>query len=211
MAGAKLATFNLEERPASSHIAVKEAVFPFARFPGVDILLGPEMKSTGEVMGIDKDFARAYAKSQMGAGATLPERGSVFLSVKDSDKRAACDLARRLQKLGFGIMATSGTEKHLGRNGITVRRINKVLEGRPHCVDAMKSGDVQLVINTTEGAQAVADSFEIRQSALTSNIPHYTTVAGAAAAISAIEALMVDKSFEGLEVASLQTYFKTLP
>ena len=108
-------------------------------------------------------------------------------------------------------MATSGTEKHLGRNGITVRRINKVLEGRPHCVDAMKSGDVQLVINTTEGAQAVADSFEIRQSALTSNIPHYTTVAGAAAAISAIEALMVDKSFEGLEVASLQTYFKTLP
>ena len=211
MAGAKLSTFNLEERPANSHMAVKEAVFPFARFPGVDILLGPEMKSTGEVMGIDKDFAHAYAKSQMGAGATLPERGSVFLSVKDSDKRAACDLARRLQKLGFGIMATSGTEKHLGRNGITVRRINKVLEGRPHCVDAMKSGDVQLIINTTEGAQAVADSFEIRQSALTSNIPHYTTVAGAAAAISAIEVLMVDKSSEGLEVASLQTYFKTLP
>jgi len=208
MAGEKLSQFELADFGASGHVAVKEAVFPFARFPGVDIILGPEMKSTGEVMGIDKDFAHAFAKSQLGAGTTLPDRGTAFLSVKDQDKEAVCELARRLQKLGFGIMATSGTERYLDENGVIVRRINKVLEGRPHCVDAIKSGEVQLIINTTEGAQAIADSFEIRQSALTGNIPHYTTVSGAAAAIAAIEVLMTDKVTGGLEVASLQSYSK---
>ncbi len=208
MAGEKLTQFELADFGANGHVAVKEAVFPFARFPGVDIILGPEMKSTGEVMGIDKDFAHAFAKSQLGAGTMLPDRGTAFLSVKDQDKEAGCELARRLQKLGFGIMATSGTERYLDENGVIVRRINKVLEGRPHCVDAIKSGEVQLIINTTEGAQAIADSFEIRQSALTGNIPHYTTVSGAAAAISAIEVMITDKVSGGLEVASLQSYSK---
>ena len=207
MAGEKLTDFDLDDDAPLNHVAVKEAVFPFSRFPGVDIILGPEMKSTGEVMGIDKDFAHAFAKSQLGAGTILPERGSVFISVKDGDKQAACKLALKLQGLGFGIMATGGTVRHLAENGITVRRINKVLEGRPHCVDAIKSGEVQLIINTSEGAQSIADSFSIRQSALTGNIPHYTTVAGAAAAIAAIEVTINDKINGGLDVAPLQSYF----
>jgi len=208
MLGEKLASFKLSEEISTNHVAVKEAVFPFSRFPGVDIILGPEMKSTGEVMGIGKDFARAFAKSQLGAGTALPDRGNVFLSVKDSDKDAACDLARRLQGLGFCIIATNGTALYLAKYGIMVGHINKVLEGHPHCVDAIKSGEVQLIVNTTEGAQAIADSFSIRQSALTGKIPHYTTIAGAAAAITAIEALISDQISGGLEVLPLQSYSK---
>jgi len=187
-------------------VAVKEAVFPFSRFPGVDIILGPEMKSTGEVMGIDRDFARAFAKSQLGAGMLLPESGTVFISVKDADKPRACELVRKLQSIGFDVMATSGTVRHFAENGITVSQVNKVTEGRPHCVDAIKSDEVQLVINTSDGAQAVADSFSIRQAALTGNVPHYTTMTGAAAAIDAIEVALNDKLKGGLAVAPLQSY-----
>ncbi len=203
MAGAKLSDFRLRDRGSLGHVAVKEAVFPFARFPGVDVILGPEMKSTGEVMGIDSDFRRAFAKSQLGAGAHLPASGTVFISVKDRDKDAAAKLAARLAGMGFNLMATGGTSEHLSSHGLEVARVNKVLQGRPHCVDAIISGQVQLVINTTEGAQALADSFSIRRSALVHGIPHYTTIAGAAAAIDAVEALKAGD----LEVAPLQSYF----
>ncbi len=203
MAGEKLSAFDLGNRACARHAAVKEAVFPFARFPGVDIILGPEMKSTGEVMGIDSDFSRAFAKSQLGAGVRLPKEGTVFISVKDRDKPQASELARRLQGMGFTLLATSGTAQHLDQAGLEVRRINKVLEGPPHCEDAINNGEVHLVINTTEGAQAIADSFSIRRSALVNNLPHYTTMAGAAAAVDAIEVLLGG----GLEVAPLQSYF----
>jgi carbamoyl-phosphate synthase large subunit len=184
-------------------VAVKEAVFPFARFPNVDTILGPEMKSTGEVMGLDTNFARAFAKAQLGAGVQLPLSGAAFVSVKDADKPAILPVARRLAELGFALMATGGTARVLAEAGIPVRRINKVLEGRPHCVDAIRSGEVQLIINTASGAQAVADSFAIRRTALTHAVPHFTTIAGARAAAHAIAAL---KS-RTLEVAPLQSYF----
>ena len=203
MAGAKLAAFGLTDAPRLAHVAVKEAVFPFARFPGVDVILGPEMKSTGEVMGIDTDFKRAFAKSQLASGARLPDKGTVFISVKDRDKNAVVGLARRLADLGFGLTATGGTAAHLKASGLKVDQVNKVLEGRPHCVDAIISGQVQLVINTTEGAQAISDSFSIRRSALTHGVPHYTTMSGAAAAVDALEALRAGT----LEVAPLQSYF----
>jgi carbamoyl-phosphate synthase large subunit len=203
MAGETLADFKLTETPRIEHVAVKESVFPFTRFSGVDIILGPEMKSTGEVMGIDGDFGRAFAKSQIGAGMHLPETGTVFISVRDPDKEAAGYLAARLQKMGFDLIATGGTARHLKKEGLAVKRVNKVLEGRPHCVDAIINGDVQLVINTTEGAQALADSWSIRHSALVNNVPHYTTMSGAAATVDAIEALRGG----GLEVAPLQSYF----
>ena len=202
MAGEKLADFNLGDTPKLDHVAVKEAVFPFARFPGVDIILGPEMKSTGEVMGIDDTFEKAFAKSQLGAGTKLPTTGTAFISVKDADKKDITDVARRLTDQGFGIIATGGTADHLAEHGIDVKKVNKVLEGRPHCEDAILSGEVQLVVNTTEGAQAIADSFSIRRSALTQNVPHYTTVAGASAAADAIRALKTG----ALEVKPLQKY-----
>ncbi|WP_316975652.1 carbamoyl-phosphate synthase large subunit [Shumkonia mesophila] len=203
MAGATLASFRLPPLPRMRHVAVKEAVFPFARFPGVDVILGPEMKSTGEVMGIDASFPAAFAKAQLAAGAQLPESGAVFMSVKDKDKTSVVPLARRLAALGFKLLATAGTAGHLTDQGLAVTRLNKVLEGRPHCVDAIISGQVQLVINTTEGAQAIADSFSIRRSALTQGVPHYTTMTGAAAVVDALEALRAGK----LEVAPLQSYF----
>jgi len=184
-------------------VAVKEAVFPFARFPNVDTLLGPEMKSTGEVMGLDTNFARAFAKAQLGAGVTLPLKGTAFVSVKDADKAAIVPIARRLSELGFTIMATSGTAKRITDAGIPVKRVNKVLEGRPHCVDAIRSGEIQLIVNTASGAQAVADSFDIRRSALTHGVPNFTTIAGARAAAHAIAALKSGT----LEVAPLQSYF----
>ncbi len=211
MTGEKLASFNLVENLKPSHTAVKEAVFPFARFPGVDIILGPEMKSTGEVMGIDKDFPSAFAKSQLGAGTILPAEGTVFISVKDSDKQAGCQIARDLNGLGFKILATGGTAKFFADNGIDVERVNKVLQGHPHCVDAILSREVQMIVNTTEGAQAIFDSFSIRSSALTNNVPHYTTMAGAAAAVGAIR--MQDaqgaNTDKGLEVTPLQSYAKS--
>jgi carbamoyl-phosphate synthase large subunit len=203
MAGEKLASFNLDDSVGHGHVAVKEAVFPFARFPNVDTLLGPEMKSTGEVMGLDTNFARAFAKAQLGAGVKLPLAGTVFLSVKDSDKAAIVPVARRLAELGFSILATKGTAACIAKAGIAVKSINKVLEGRPHCVDAIRSGEIQLVINTAHGAQSVADSFDIRRFALTQGVPNFTTIAAARATAHAIAALISGS----LEVAPLQSYF----
>jgi carbamoyl-phosphate synthase large subunit len=204
MAGARLADFKLDDLGVAPHVAVKEAVFPFARFPNVDTILGPEMKSTGEVMGIDSSFERAFAKSQLGAGVILPGAGTVFLSIKDADKRGLPALARRLTEMGFAIMATRGTAARIRDAGLPVSVVNKVLEGRPHCVDAIRSGDVQLVINTASTPQSIRDSFAIRRSALTHGVPHYTTMAGARAAVHAIAALKSG----ALEVAPLQSYFR---
>jgi carbamoyl-phosphate synthase large subunit len=206
MAGEKLAALlpkgDRRPRPGAGHVAVKEAVFPFARFPGVDLILGPEMKSTGEVMGLDTDFGRAFAKSQLGSGTDLPLRGCVFVSVRDRDKAALVEPCRQLALWGFELVATRGTAKKLGEEGVPVGSVNKVQEGRPDIVDEMRSGRIQLVFNTTEGAQAIADSFSLRRTALTHGIPYYTTVAGARAAVQAIGALR-----EGcLEVAPLQSY-----
>ena len=205
MAGETLASFNLGRRPVTNHVAVKEAVFPFARFANVDTLLGPEMKSTGEVMGLDSDFARAFAKSQLAAGTVLPTSGTAFLSVREGDKKVLAEIGKRLQDMGFKLMATTGTAAYLRERGIKVDVVNKVLEGRPHCVDHMVNGEVHLVVNTTEGSQAMQDSFSLRRTALVRNIPYYTTVAGARAAVAAIDALRCGK----LDVAPLQSYFKT--
>ncbi|MGE3302874.1 MAG: carbamoyl-phosphate synthase large subunit [Hyphomonadaceae bacterium] len=201
MAGAGLAQFKL--KPAKlAHVAVKEAVFPFARFPGVDPILGPEMRSTGEVMGLDAAFPAAFAKAQLAAGDRLPVAGCVFISVKDSDKQALIQPARELVELGFRIVATHGTAAILAEAGVPVDKVNKVAEGRPHVVDAMKNGEVQLVFNTTEGARAHRDSFSLRRTALSQDIPYYTTVSGARAAIQAIKRLKGG----GLDVRPLQTY-----
>jgi carbamoyl-phosphate synthase large subunit len=191
------------DRPRDGgHVAVKEAVFPFARFPGVDSILGPEMKSTGEVMGLDTDFGRAFAKAQLGSGTNLPLEGRVFVSVRDQDKGALVEPCRRLVEMGFALLATTGTANTLSAAGLTVTPVNKVREGRPHVVDRMLSGGVQLVFNTTEGSQAISDSFSLRRTALTNGIPYYTTVAGARAAVQAIAALRAGS----LEVAPLQSY-----
>ncbi len=188
MAGEKLASFKLSNRKMN-HIAVKEAVFPFNRFPGVDTILGPEMKSTGEVMGIDTDFGRAFAKSQLGAGTNLPLKGRVFISVRDRDKLAALEVAKQLIASGFEIIATSGTAAYLKERGLPVTRINKVLEGSPHIVDRMMKGEIDLVFNTTEGAKSIADSFSIRSTALMHKIPYSTTMTGASAMALGIKAL----------------------
>ncbi len=210
MAGEKLPSFKLPCRTKMNHVAVKEAVFPFSRFPGVDTLLGPEMKSTGEVMGIDKDFKRAFAKSQLGAGMVLPIAGTVFISVRDRDKENALQVAKQLSGLGFSVVATGGTQRYLVANGVDAKRVNKVLEGRPHCVDALDNGDVHLVINTTDGAQSIADSFSIRRTALVNNVPHYTTMTAAIAAADAIAVIKDVGGAGGLEVAPLQSYFENL-
>ena len=204
MAGARLSEFRLDDDAIAPHVAVKEAVFPFARFTGVDTILGPEMKSTGEVMGLDASFERAFAKSQLGAGVKLPDAGTVFLSVRDSDKGGLVPMARRLVDMGFAILATRGTAGRIKDAGLPVRVVNKVLEGRPHCVDAIQSGEVQLVINTAGSPQSVSDSYDIRRSALTGGVPHYTTIAGARAAVHAIAAMKAGT----LEVAPLQSYFR---
>jgi carbamoyl-phosphate synthase large subunit len=202
MAGETLASFRLE-LPQLDHVGVKEAVFPFARFPGVDTVLGPEMKSTGEVMGIDRDFAMAFAKSQIGGGSRLPREGTVFVSVRDSDKPRVLEAIRLLVSLGFGIIATSGTQRYLAEQGVPASKINKVLEGRPHIVDAIKNGGVQLVFNTTEGATALADSRSLRRAALLHKVPYYTTLSGAVAAAQGIKAYLGGD----LEVRTLQSYF----
>ncbi len=186
-----------------SHIAVKEAVFPFARFPGVDIILGPEMKSTGEVMGLDTDFGRAFAKSQLGGGTKVPLSGTAFISVRDRDKPLMVPIARRLVEMGFSIIATHGTGEVLREGGVDAEDVKKVNEGRPNIVDAIKNGEVQLVFNTSEGTRSIANSFELRRAALTLRIPYYTTVAGSRAAVGAIAALRAG----ALDVAPLQSYF----
>ncbi len=201
MAGKPLASFKLK-MPKIDHVGVKEAVFPFARFLGVDPALGPEMRSTGEVMGIDRDFAIAFAKSQIGAGQKLPFSGTVFVSVKESDKARIVAPVKDLAAMGFKIIATRGTKRHLEANGVVCESINKVLEGRPHVVDAIKNGEVNLVFNTTEGSKALSDSKDIRRSALLQHVPYYTTLAGAVAVTRAIKALKSGT----LQVAPLQSY-----
>jgi carbamoyl-phosphate synthase large subunit len=201
MGGAPLKGFGLKT-PKLDHIAVKEAVFPFARFPGVDPVLGPEMRSTGEVMGIDTDFGLAFAKSQLGAGQSLPAGGTVFVSVREADKDGILGAMRDLVDMGFRILATRGTKRHLEQHGIPCEQVNKVLEGRPHIVDAMKNSDVHLVFNTTDGAKALADSKDIRRTALLNRIPYCTTLAGAIAVTEAIKALRHGH----LKVAPLQAY-----
>jgi carbamoyl-phosphate synthase large subunit len=185
------------------HIAVKEAVFPFARFPGVDTLLGPEMRSTGEVIGLDTDFALAFAKSQLGAGVDLPRDGAVFISVRDEDKDRMLPAAKILSEIGFKVLATGGTQRYLAEKGIEAVKINKVLEGRPHIEDAIRNRQVQLVINTTDGNKAISDSKSLRRAALMQKVPYYTTLSGAQAAAEAIRALKAGN----LEVKSLQSYF----
>jgi carbamoyl-phosphate synthase large subunit len=177
-------------------------VFPFARFPGVDPVLSPEMKSTGEVMGIDQDFATAFAKAQLGSGVHLPQSGKLFVSVKDSDKPIILPAVRQAQDLGFAICATSGTADYLAREGITVERVNKVAQGRPHIVDKIKDGEIALIFNTTEGWQSLKDSEDIRRSALMGKVPYFTTATGSVAAAQAIVALR-DRN---LEVRPLQSY-----
>ena len=201
MAGANLSKFNLQKQTLN-HIAVKEAVFPFTRFPGVDSVLGPEMRSTGEVMGLHDEFSMAFAKSQLGAGVKLPTSGTVFVSVKERDKERICPTIRQLQEQGFSIIATSGTARYLNEQGIEATQINKVLEGRPHIVDAMKNGEVDIVFNTTEGTKALEDSKSIRQTALLYHIPYYTTLAGICAVSRAIAALNQDN----LTVTPIQSY-----
>jgi carbamoyl-phosphate synthase large subunit len=202
MAGESLASFGLEKKELG-HIGVKEAVFPFARFPGVDVLLGPEMRSTGEVIGLDRSFGTAFAKSQLGGGTSVPRGGSVFVSVRDGDKDRILPAMKTLSGLGFRILATRGTQRYLSEHGIEATRVNKVLEGRPHIVDAIKNGDVQLVFNTTEGAGALSDSRSLRRAALLQKVPYYTTIAGALAAADGIEAYRTGD----LEVRALQEYF----
>jgi len=203
MAGAKLADFALPG-PPTGHIAVKEVVFPFARFPGVDTVLGPEMRSTGEVIGLDENFDKARAKSFVASGARLPLQGCVFVSLKDADKEGIVASAEALLTMGFEIIATGGTADFLSGKGLQVRRVNKVLEGRPHIVDALKNGEVQLIFNTTEGAQSVKDSRSIRTTALAQRIPCITTLTGARSAVRAIEAMRAGE----LQVAPLQSYFR---
>jgi carbamoyl-phosphate synthase large subunit len=208
MAGETLKSFKLKPQNfapgAAKHVGVKEAVFPFARFgPAVDTVLGPEMKSTGEVMGIARDYNVAFVKSQLGGGSRLPKTGTVFVSVKDADKVRILEATRLLSGLGFKILATSGTQRYLAEQGVAAVKINKVAEGRPHIVDAIKNGEVQLVFNTTEGATALADSRSLRRAALLHKVPYYTTLSGAVAAAQGIKAYLGGD----LEVCALQSYF----
>jgi carbamoyl-phosphate synthase large subunit len=201
MAGAKLSEFNTKPSDPG-HVAVKEAVMPFSRFPGVDPVLGPEMRSTGEVMGIDARFEGAFAKAQLGAGVNLPRTGTVFVSLKESDKAFMIESCRKLTELGFSLVATGGTEKTLREAGVTVARINKVFEGRPHIVDAIKNGDIQLIFNTTEGRQSLIDSYSIRRTALELKVPCYTTASASRICVQSIAAIDAGE----LEPRSLQSY-----
>jgi carbamoyl-phosphate synthase large subunit len=204
MAGKTLDEIGFTKEVVPPYVCVKEAVFPFVKFPGVDTILSPEMKSTGEVMGIDADFGLAFAKSQIAAGNRLPLSGTVFLSVRDDDKPAAAQVARRLVEEGLALIATRGTAAFLEGEGIPVTVVKKVQEGRPHVVDAIVNGDADLLINTTSGAKAIADSYHIRRTALEYRIPYFTTIAGARAAVSAIRSLRRS----GLEVKSLQEFYE---
>ena len=201
MAGERIASFNLSD-PAPKHVSVKEAVMPFARFPGVDPILGPEMRSTGEVMGIDATFEGAFAKSQLGAGVRLPKSGAVFISLKEDDKAMMIPSAKKLVEMGYEVMATAGTARGFEAAGVPVTRVNKVFEGRPHIVDAIKNGGVQMIFNTTEGRQSHKDSYSIRRTALEMKIPCYTTASAAEAAVQSLK--KIDAG--ALEPRSLQSY-----
>jgi carbamoyl-phosphate synthase large subunit len=204
MLGRTLEELGFTSPPQPAHMSVKEAVFPFTKFAGVDVLLGPEMKSTGEVMGIDEDFGWAFAKSQAGAGAALPKSGTAFISVKATDRPAALEVARRLRAVGFHIQATTGTAHYLREHGVEVATVNKVSEGRPHIVDHIKNGEVALVVNTVQTASAHSDSISIRREALQKGLSYYTTMRGAMAAVLGIEAIVK----KGLSIRSLQEYHR---
>jgi carbamoyl-phosphate synthase large subunit len=201
MAGEPLAEFDLNFDKLA-HVGVKEAVFPFARFPGVDTVLGPEMRSTGEVMGIDRSFEVAFAKSQLGAGSRPPKSGTVFVSVRDADKEGIVEPLKILQALGFKILATAGTQRYLTAHGVKAEKVNKVSEGRPHAADLVRNGGVQLMFNTTEGATSLADSKPLRRAALLQKTPYYTTLSGAIAAAEGVRAVAAGE----LEVRALQDY-----
>jgi carbamoyl-phosphate synthase large subunit len=205
MVGKSLKDLGFTEAKTPTHLSVKEAVFPFTKFPGVDVLLGPEMKSTGEVMGIDVDFGWAFAKSQSGAGSALPKGGTAFISVKDSDRQVALEVAKQLKRLGFKILGTRGTVDYLHTHGLEVETVNKVKEGRPHIVDHIKNGQIALVVNTVRTASAHADSLSIRREALNKGLAYYTTIRGARAAVMGIEAILKKE----LTIRSLQEYHGT--
>ncbi len=207
MAGKSLRELGISGDIVPRHMSVKEAVFPFVKFPGVDTLLGPEMKSTGEVMGIGADFATAFAKAQLGAGVKLPTSGKVFISVRDADKKHIVSAAKTLYDCGFELLATRGTAAYLQEKGVQTRVVNKVLEGRPHIVDAIKNGEIAMVFNTTQGAQAVADSYSIRRNTLMQNVAYFTTTAGARAAADAIVVMRQGD----LTVRSIQEYLSEAP
>ena len=202
MAGKSLKEIGFTKEVKFSHIAVKESVFPFNKFTDVDVLLGPEMKSTGEVMGIDKTFGRAFAKSQLATGIKLPLSGTAFISVKDSDKPKTVNIAQGLQELGYRILATCGTAEHLNKNDVRVESINKVKEGSPHCVEGIESGEINLVINTVFGEQAIKDSFSLRRSSLNQNLPYCTTISGASALLGALKALKEEE----FNITTIQEY-----
>jgi carbamoyl-phosphate synthase large subunit len=202
MMGRTLDTLGFTAAAFPPYVAVKEAVFPFTKFAGVDVLLGPEMKSTGEVMGIDADFGWAFAKSQAAAGVPLPTTGRAFISVKDHDKAAALQVARHLHRLGFSIEATRGTAAYLHDDGVPVDVVNKVKEGRPHIVDHLKNGEISLVINTVGSQASHTDSASIRREALQRGVSYFTTMRGARAAVTAIEALQK----KGLTIRTLQEH-----
>ncbi|MEW6163059.1 MAG: carbamoyl-phosphate synthase large subunit [Nitrospirota bacterium] len=206
MVGKTLKELGITEERETEHISVKEAVFPFDRFPGVDTILGPEMKSTGEVMGIDEDFGRAFGKSQTSCGNKIPLSGKIFISLKDKDKPASVLIVKKLLELGLSVIATRGTARYLKENGLEVEVVNKVTEGRPHIVDLIKNKEIHFVINTVSGAQAQKDSFSIRQSALQYKVPFTTTISGAIAATEAIEILKKKK----VNIKSIQEYHADL-
>jgi carbamoyl-phosphate synthase large subunit len=202
MAGKSLRDLGITAEIVPRHISVKESVFPFVKFPGVDTLLGPEMKSTGEVMGIDWEFGKAFAKAQLAANVRLPLTGKVFISIKDADKQALLAPARQLVAAGFGVVATHGTAAFLAAHGVSAEPVNKVKEGRPHIVDAIKNNEIAMVFNTTFGTDSILDSFSIRRTTLMNNLAYYTTVAGMCAAVDGILAMQR----ESLDVTPLQEY-----
>jgi carbamoyl-phosphate synthase large subunit len=210
MLGSSLDQQNIGNEISPPYYSVKEAVFPFVKFPGVDTILGPEMKSTGEVMGVGESFAEAFVKSQLGAGVKLPTSGCAFISVKNSDKPAMVDIARMLHELGFKILATRGTAAAISASGIPAATVNKVTEGRPHVVDMIKNGDVQFVINTVEEKRsAITDSRSIRTTALASRVTTYTTIAGARAAVEGIRHL-ADATLTVIDVQTMHKKILTM-
>jgi carbamoyl-phosphate synthase large subunit len=204
MAGITLVEQGVTEEVVPEYYSVKESVFPFIKFPGVDALLGPEMKSTGEVMGVGKTFGEAFAKAQRGASAQLPKAGKAFISVREQDKSGAVEVAKQLQEKGFEILATDGTSALMKSAGVAVTAVNKVTQGRPHIVDMIKNGEVSLIVNTTEGKQSIKDSYTIRREAMNLGLSTYTTLSGAKAACMAIDHI------DNCEVSCLQDLHATL-
>jgi len=199
MAGVSLQEQGATKEIIPPHFSVKEAVFPFVKFPGVDTVLGPEMKSTGEVMGVGETFGEAFDKSQLGAGAVIPQKGKVFISVRDADKATAVEVATYLANKGFTILATKGTAELIQQSGVTVTEVKKVKEGQPHIVDLIINGEVDLIVNTTSGKQSLKDSYTIRRQALVHSVTYYTTIAAAKAACAAHESMSGDKTVRRLQ------------